>query len=135
MLNLMQRAGFDGVIVGIENGSDAVLKRYKKSASSRAISAGIKRAKKAHMLVHGSFICGSPGETPEDWKATRRFLKEALPHSCTIYELSLYPNTEIWNNVFGNSPPRTLEDTRNRIISSVPDQTDRASINREIARF
>lgn len=134
-LDLMHRAGFDGAIAGVESGSDAILKRYKKSASSSAIAAGIKRAKKAHMFVHGSFIYGSPGETPEDREATRRFLKEARPHTCTVYELSLYPNTEIWRNVFGNSPPRTLEDTRNRIISSVPGQTDQSLIDRRMAGF
>ncbi|MCP4575710.1 MAG: B12-binding domain-containing radical SAM protein [Deltaproteobacteria bacterium] len=49
MLNLMQRAGFDGVIVGMESGSDAVLKRYKKSVSSRAIAAGIMYSVTPHL--------------------------------------------------------------------------------------
>ena len=134
-LRLMRSAGFVMAIVGIESGSDSQLKRYRKAASSGAIAAGIGRAKEAGLLVHGSFIYGGPGETAGDRAATRRFIRNVRLHSCTMYELSLYPGTEIWDNLCGNSPPKTLEDTRNRTITSIPHQIDGEAIVVEIKRF
>jgi radical SAM superfamily enzyme YgiQ (UPF0313 family) len=135
ILNLMRQAGFDAAIVGVESGSDAQLKRFRKAASSSEIADGVRRARKARMFVHGSFIYGGPGETPEDRRATRDFLKKARPNSCTIYELSVYPGSIIWRKLNGTASPKTLEDTRNRVISSLPGQIDRATIDKEIKSF
>jgi radical SAM superfamily enzyme YgiQ (UPF0313 family) len=135
VLNLMHQAGFDIAAVGVESGSDLQLKRYLKAANSLAIGDGVKRAKKAHMLVHGSFIAGGPGETEEDFEATRRFVQNVRPHSCTIYELAVYPQTALWEDLFGHSQARTVTDTRCRLVHTIDGCSDRESIDRRINEF
>ena len=46
----MHTAGFDGVAVGIESGSDRQLRRYKKPSKSRNLANGIRRAKNAQYV-------------------------------------------------------------------------------------
>lgn len=136
VLDLMHQAGFDGSIVGVESGSDAQLKRYKKAARSRAIAGGIGRAKKAHMFVHGFFMTGGPGETESDCEATYAFVRKVRPHSAGMAELMIYPGSALWDDLVGpNLPEDTIEATGNRDIHTFPGQTGKEVIDARIRRF
>jgi len=135
VLNLMHQAGFDIAAVGVESGSDLQLKRYRKAATRAAIASGVERAKQAQMLVHGSFIAGGPGETEVDAEATRQFVRDVRPHSCTIYELAVYPGTTLWEDRFGSAAARTVNDTRCRMVHTVPGFPDRKSIDNQLKKF
>lgn len=69
-LNLMHRAWFDFVFVGAESGSERVLASFDKPTRPAAVASGIRRAKKAHMVVVASFIAGAPLETDADFQET-----------------------------------------------------------------
>ncbi|MDD2901456.1 MAG: radical SAM protein, partial [Syntrophales bacterium] len=75
-LKLMHRAGFDVIFVGVESGSDAQLRRYKKPTTSRMLAEDILRAKKANIVVIASFITGYAGETAADHQATKEFVRK-----------------------------------------------------------
>ena len=136
VLDLMHRAGFDACIVGVESGSDAQLKRYKKAGHSRAIAAGIKRAKKAHMFVHGFFMCGAPGETAADCKATNEFVRNVRPHSCGMAELLVFPGSTLWDDLVGPiSTVGTIEDSRCRNIYTIAGQLSKDLIDARIRDF
>jgi len=136
VLDLMHQAGFDVNIVGVESGSDAQLKRYKKSGNSRAIGAGITRAKKAHMVVHGFFMCGGPGETAADCEATNQFVRKVRPHSGGMAELMLYPGSTLWDDLVGPSlTENTIEASGNRHIHTIPGQTAKEVIDARIRGF
>lgn len=135
VLDLMHQAGFDLAAVGVESGSNDQLKRYGKAAESQGIAKGILRAKKAHMIVHGSFIHGHPRETPQDYAATRRFVRQVRPHTCTMYELCAYPGTALWKELLGNSAVTTVADTGCRSVHEISGLVDKEYVDKQIRRF
>ena len=127
-LKLMRRAGFDVITVGVESGSDEQLKRFNKPANSRALAAGIKRAKKAHFWVHSFFIAGGPGETPTDHEASKQFLSEVGPHSADFQWLTVFPGSQLWNEYVGGDATRPLSELSPRPIYELSEDPDENTI-------
>ncbi|MDP2047081.1 MAG: radical SAM protein [Deltaproteobacteria bacterium] len=130
VFQLMHRAGFDALFVGVESGSDAQLKRYGKPATSKSLAEGIRRAKRAHMLVIGFFIYGGPGETAQDFEATQKFIQEVRPHICGGSALSIQPHAILWDKLIGDAEPLSLEDSHPRQMYTVPGQHSNEAIRR-----
>lgn len=128
-LNLMQKAGFDSAFVGVESGSQAQLDRFQKPASVRAVAEGIRKAKRAHMIVFASFITGGPGETAEDAEASKEFLKEVGPHIAEPCPLIIDPGSSLWDEMVGTVEPEKLEDSVSRPIYSFATQPDKETID------
>jgi len=136
VLDLMHEAGFDACIVGVESGSDAQLRRYKKPGNRREIAAGIRRAKKAHIFVDGFFMCGAPGETSLDCEATNEFVRRIRPHSCGMAELLVFPGSALWDELVGPiSEIDTIEATSCRNIHTIAGQTGKEVIDARIRNF
>ncbi|MBI5568744.1 MAG: B12-binding domain-containing radical SAM protein [Desulfomonile tiedjei] len=127
-LKLMRRAGFDVITVGVESGSDEQLKRFNKPANSKALAAGIKRAKKAHFWVHSFFIAGGPGETASDHEASKRFLSEVAPHSGDFQWLTVFPGSQLWNQFVGGAATRPLSELSPRPIYELSKEPDENTI-------
>ena len=70
----MKLSGCAGVYLGIESGSDTILKAMKKGAIIDFYKRGIAWLKKANILTVGSFIMGFPGETAETAQITQDFI-------------------------------------------------------------
>jgi len=126
----MHQAGFDALFVGVESGSDAQLQRYGKPASSKSLAEGIRRAKRAHMLVIGFFIFGGPGETSEDFEATQKFIQETRPHICGGSGLSIQPHATLWGKLIGSAALESLEVTNPRRMYEIPGQHTRDVLSR-----
>lgn len=75
-IDLMARAGCKGVFLGIESGSNTVLKHMHKAAVADKYRKGIAGLKKHGILTFGSFITGFPGETKETVDETIDFIRE-----------------------------------------------------------
>lgn len=73
----MKRTGCAGVYLGVESGSDEILKKMKKGAIIDFYKRGIAWLKKADILTVGSFIMGFPGETGQTARITQRFVEES----------------------------------------------------------
>ena len=135
-LRLMHRAGFDVAMVGIESGSDGQLRRFNKPANRRALAAGVRRAKKAHMAVIAYFITGGPGETAEDHEASKAFVRDVRPHICQTGELSVSPGSRIWERLIGAVlSEETVKASRTRMIHTLPGQPSGAQIALRIRDF
>jgi anaerobic magnesium-protoporphyrin IX monomethyl ester cyclase len=130
VFQLMHRAGFDALFVGVESGSDAQLRRYGKPGTTRTLAEGIRRAKRAHMLVVGFFVYGGPGETDQDFAATQKFIQEVRPHICGGSALSIQPHAILWDKLIGEAEPLTLEDSHPRQMYTIAGQHDNESIRR-----
>ena len=122
VFQLMHRAGFDVLFVGVESGSDAQLKRYGKPATRKSLAEGIRRAKRAHMLVISFFIFGGPGETDQDFEATQKFILETRPHICGGSAISIQPHAILWDKLIGNAEQTSLADSSPRQMYTIPGQ-------------
>ncbi|MCR4376870.1 MAG: radical SAM protein [Rhodospirillales bacterium] len=73
----MKSTGCAGVYLGIESGSNDILKAMKKGAIIDFYKRGIAWLKQANILTVGSFIMGFPGETEHTVQITQRFIEES----------------------------------------------------------
>jgi len=73
---LMKDSGCDGVFLGIESGSDKILKIMNKAVTVAEYYRGIELLKKYDIPTFGCIIIGFPGETDETVQETIKFIKE-----------------------------------------------------------
>jgi anaerobic magnesium-protoporphyrin IX monomethyl ester cyclase len=72
---LMKQSGCEGVFLGIESGSDQILRNMNKKTSVKKYYDGIKYLKEFDILTFASFIIGFPGETRATVKETEDFIE------------------------------------------------------------
>ncbi len=86
-VELMKESGCEGVYIGIESGSDLILKNMNKGATVKKYREGIDLLKEYGITTFGSFIIGFPGETEETAAETVRFIEES---GLDFYRAHLY---------------------------------------------
>lgn len=77
LVKKMARSGCKGVFLGVESGSNRILKNMKKGAVVDFYRQGIKWLRDAGITTVGSFIIGFPGETAETVEETRAFIQDS----------------------------------------------------------
>ena len=99
ILTMMERAGFYSLAVGIESGSDRVLKLMKKNLTREVIREKIEMIKECtDMRVSGFFLIGYPGETEEEIGATISFARE-LPLDLASFLITMpLPGSPLWDD-------------------------------------
>lgn len=95
MLRLMKKAGLVQLDMGVESGSDRVLKALKKHSNADAVRRAFAIARKVGVRTMASFVLGSPEETWEDIEDTFKLAKEIRPNYASAYFLTPYPGTEL----------------------------------------
>ncbi|MCP4723412.1 MAG: radical SAM protein, partial [bacterium] len=92
-------SGCTYLIIGIESGDQAVLKKIiKKNLNLSEVEETAKNARKAKLDLHGFYVVGFPGENKKDIDATFKFALAMLskygviPHLCLARPL---PGTEL----------------------------------------
>jgi hopanoid biosynthesis associated radical SAM protein HpnJ len=96
-LKAMKEAGCRLLIVGFESGDDQILKNIKKGATTEMARQFMKHCKKLGLVVHGDFILGLPGETPQTIEKTIRFAKELDCETIQVSIAHAYPGTELYD--------------------------------------
>jgi radical SAM PhpK family P-methyltransferase len=76
-ISLMAESGCRGVFLGIESGSNTILKNMDKHAAVPQYLEGIRLLRQHGILTFGSFITGFAGETEETVRETIDFIKES----------------------------------------------------------
>lgn len=76
-VELMKESGCEGVFLGIESGSNKILKIMNKAATVEKYLAGVQLLKEYDILTYGSFIIGFPGETDETVAETLNFIENS----------------------------------------------------------
>lgn len=95
-IRLMAEAGCEGVFLGIESGSDAMLQRMNKTARRKDYLAALGVFNEVGISTYASLIIGFPGETDETVAETVSLLETARPE---YYRAQLWyadPVTPIW---------------------------------------
>lgn len=75
MVELMKSSGCEGVFLGLESGSNQILKNMNKAVEVEKYLRGIELLKEYGIVTFGNFIIGFPGETEETVKETIDFIK------------------------------------------------------------
>lgn len=75
-LELMARAGCASITVGVESASDRVLQRMVKGHRAEHAAPMLARAHELGMLLRVNLLSCFPGETAEDFAATRDWVRE-----------------------------------------------------------
>ncbi|MBU1061155.1 MAG: B12-binding domain-containing radical SAM protein [Candidatus Omnitrophica bacterium] len=99
LLTLMKRAGCYYISVGIESGSDMVLKDMNKKLSIPQIEEQINLIKDCGLDVNGFFIIGYPTETEKDIKKTIDFGARLPLTRAQFYNFLPLPGTEIFRSL------------------------------------
>jgi len=97
ILYWLKMSGCDRIDLGIESGSDKVLKLMRKGITISQAEKSIKLAKKHKFWVHTFFIIGFPYETLEDIRQTIDFIKKVKPDSVNLCTFTPHPGTELYD--------------------------------------
>jgi radical SAM superfamily enzyme YgiQ (UPF0313 family) len=93
-VKLMKQAGCHTVQIGVESGSDRILKRYNKAVNTGIIKTAFDICRRHRIKTLAHFIIGLPGETEEDVGKTIGFAKGLR---CS------YASFNVASTVFGSS--------------------------------
>jgi len=115
-LELLKKAGFKQLFVGVESGSNRVLSRIKKDITVEQILTVSTKLKNAGINSFYSFMAGFPFETVDDIKKTVLLMKRLLTENpdANVYKLQIYtpfPGTELFHylSTRGMKFPTSLE--------------------------
>ncbi len=95
VVQALKSAGCTLVCVGVDSGSDEVLRRCRRGMSSQQLRRGIMLAKRAGLKVRAYITFGFPGESAESVRCTLRLLEETMPEQVLLSLATAYPGTEL----------------------------------------
>ncbi|MBI2822673.1 MAG: radical SAM protein, partial [Acidobacteria bacterium] len=98
-LRAMSEAGARLFIVGFESGDPQILKNIKKGATVEMAREFVKNCKSVGIAIHGDFIIGLPGETPETIQRTIDFARELDTETIQVSIAHAYPGTEMYDQL------------------------------------
>ncbi|MEK9135215.1 MAG: radical SAM protein [Patescibacteria group bacterium] len=104
------------VDIGVESGSERVLKLIDKKITPEQVKKAFATVKKYGMGSSATFIIGIPGETIEDIKMSEELAKEIDSDYTQFFILTPYPGTPIYNFAMENdlflNPDHSMDDFR-----------------------
>jgi anaerobic magnesium-protoporphyrin IX monomethyl ester cyclase len=116
LLRKMKQAGCISVALGVESGSEAILKRVRKGISPGTVMKAVEACKEAGIRVKTSWIVGLPGSM-EEQLASIELMEQTEPNHIDVYLLTVYPGTPFWRDAekYGifldrENPPLTLRE-------------------------
>jgi len=96
----MERAGCYSFAVGIESGSDRILKMLDKSLTLSVVREKVSLIKKCTKIeVTGFFIFGLPTETEADIMKTISFAREINLDKANFFNFTPFPGTKLYNEL------------------------------------
>ncbi|WP_329033535.1 B12-binding domain-containing radical SAM protein [Streptomyces sp. NBC_01725] len=117
-LELLVNNGLREVALGIESGSDRILRAMDKRIDAEMTERVTRRLVEHGIGVKGYFILGFPGETHEDIRETVRHIRnlwsiaDANPGDvrASVFEFRPYPGTPVWKTLTdaGHDPDKLL---------------------------
>lgn len=101
-LRAMKEAGCRLLIVGYESGDPQILKNIKKGATVERALRFTRDAHRAGLTIHGDFIVGLPGETPETIRRSLEFAKRLDTETIQVSVAHPYPGTTFYDQALAN---------------------------------
>lgn len=111
LLDAMASGGCREIALGIESGSDRLLRYMDKSITAEMARTAVRRLVQRGINVKGYFILGYPTETRADIDATIALVNALWDLSagasgsfrCSIFEFRPYPGTPEWHRLLGTT--------------------------------
>lgn len=97
-IELMARAGCEGVFLGIESASDKMLALMRKTSRRKNYEQAISAFRSVGIATHASFIIGFPGETIDTVQESLDFIETFRPDTFRAQVWYCDPLTPIWND-------------------------------------
>jgi hopanoid biosynthesis associated radical SAM protein HpnJ len=95
-LKVLKDNGLRLMLVGYETGSQQILNNIRKGTRVDIARRFTEDCHRLGITIHGTFILGLPGETPETIQNTIRFAREINPHTIQVSLAAPYPGTELY---------------------------------------
>lgn len=100
LLKLMERSGCYSFALGIESGSDRVLKMMRKGMSTHQMRKKIQLVSETTKIrITGFFICGYPGENEDDLKKTEELILNEPFHRVCVDPFIPFPGSQIYEKL------------------------------------
>lgn len=106
-MRTMRDTGAWKIALGVESGSDEVLKNIRKKVTTDEIREAVDRLAAVGIQTKGFFIMGFPGETLEQMRQTRSFVQELGRRGMTeasVFQFKPYPGTEAYAQIAREHP-------------------------------
>jgi radical SAM superfamily enzyme YgiQ (UPF0313 family) len=95
-LEILRDNGLRLLLVGYESGNQKILNNIKKGLRVDVAREFTRNARALGIAIHGTFILGLPGETPETIQETIRYACEIEPDTLQVSLAAPYPGTELY---------------------------------------
>jgi len=97
LLSHMKRAGCVNIDIGIESGSDRILKEINKNLTTLDIRSGLKMIRNHGINVNAYFMIGFPTEKQEDLELTKLLMNDKNMGKVLFSIFTPYPGTELFD--------------------------------------
>ena len=101
LLRTIQAGGCDEVQLGIESGSDRILKAMGKGVGLSDTRRAVQVVQEHGMRWHGFFIIGFPSETLDEMRQTLRLIDELQPDTAELSTFTPYNGTRYYEELAG----------------------------------
>jgi len=102
LVKLMSRAGCRAFYLGVESGSQKLLDRLNKNITVKQIENAISLSKKYNIRSYCSLIVGTPGETFEEYLATKKLMDKLKPYKYTFNVFVGIPHSPLYKHILKN---------------------------------
>jgi anaerobic magnesium-protoporphyrin IX monomethyl ester cyclase len=99
LLSMMKEAGCIRIKIGVESGSERILKKIRKGVTKADIRRAVALIKERQLPLTVYLMVGFPGETNEDLRQTIEFGKELDADYYSLSILAPYYGTKIWSDM------------------------------------
>ncbi len=96
LLLMMKRAGCNGIKVGIESGSERILRLMNKQITLEQIRQTARLFRETKIYWTGYFMIGVPSQTPDEMLKTLNFMRQIRPDFASISIYEPFPGTDMF---------------------------------------
>lgn len=132
LLGLMKDTGLYLISLGIESGSDRMLKLMRKGTTKEGIRSSVRMIRRAGIDMAGFFILGYPGETAATIRETIRFSAELPLKRANYFTYLPFPGSESFRMLQAGGRLGEVDWTRFYFMNAayVPDGLTRKALKR-----